>query len=407
MSTSNWYNEIETSIANLTTKGLLKAFDKFEGADKEVISNLFVKKIEKNKNFRPLVFFVGYCIAKGGKLLKIDSLSNEEKDLIGDITAAIEVENIATYYINHYIDQKGDIKDKQDEKNRVLAGVMCRNIQQSIIENLSLELELKSEIIRLLKEIDQDIAKAQIFEVNTGIFSKIDEFSDESKFLEIYFERCRKISGQFYGRSAEIGYVVGARSIKETEDKRKIEQLYTEMITLLQYSNDIGDYAPPTMHSGTVEKNFYKDYGSDFKNQRLTYPNYLLLKRAKSETDKKFIEVVLKKGFTDKNIVKFIKLMNKYNVLSDCFTLLNHNFNKEKKRLWLPESELRTLISSSIIIVRSNKLLTSVKQLITHSTRSLGSEAFTPGPSASEPRQKFNLSISEKLFRWGGIKKKK
>jgi len=50
MSTSNWYNEIETSIANLTTKGLLKAFDKFEGADKEVISNLFVKKIEKNKN---------------------------------------------------------------------------------------------------------------------------------------------------------------------------------------------------------------------------------------------------------------------------------------------------------------------------------------------------------------------
>ncbi len=157
MSTSNWYNQIEVSISNLTTKSLVKALDKFEGVEKEVLSNLFVKKIEKNKNFRPLVFFIGYCLAKGGNLIPIDSLSEEEKEIIGDITAAIEAENIATYYINHYIDQKGDIKDKRDEKNRVLAGVMSRDIAQEIIEGLNLSTEIKYELSRLIKEIDKDM----------------------------------------------------------------------------------------------------------------------------------------------------------------------------------------------------------------------------------------------------------
>ena len=364
MSTSNWYNQIEVSISNLTTKGLVKALDKFEGVEKEVLSNLFVKKIEKNKNFRPLVFFIGYCLAKGGNLIPIDSLSEEEKEIIGDITAAIEAENIATYYINHYIDQKGDIKDKRDEKNRVLAGVMSRDIAQEIIEGLNLSTEIKYELSRLIKEIDKDIAKAQIFEVNTGIFDNFNQFSDEEKYLEIYFDRCRKISGQFYGRSAEMGYILGVRNIEETDEKRKIEQFYTKMITLLQYSNDIGDYALPNMHSGTVEKNFYKDFGSDFKNQRLTYPNYLLLTRAINTDDKVLIENILSNGFGDKNMKMFIEMMNRLNVFKDCFSLLNTKFNQEKKKLWLSHSELRSLISSSIIIVRSNKLLSSIKEVM-------------------------------------------
>ncbi len=210
----------------------------------------------------------------------------------------------------------------------------------------------------------KDIAKAQIFEVNTGIFDNFNQFSDEEKYLEIYFDRCRKISGQFYGRSAEMGYILGVRNIEETDEKRKIEQFYTKMITLLQYSNDIGDYALPNMHSGTVEKNFYKDFGSDFKNQRLTYPNYLLLTRAINTDDKVLIENILSNGFGDKNMKMFIEMMNRLNVFKDCFSLLNTKFNQEKKKLWLSHSELRSLISSSIIIVRSNKLLSSIKEVM-------------------------------------------
>ena len=82
-----------------------------------------------------MVFYVGYCLAKGNDLIPIETLNEEEKDLIADITAAIEVENIATYYVNHYLDQKGDIKDKQDEKNRVLAGILSNTLAQEIIES--------------------------------------------------------------------------------------------------------------------------------------------------------------------------------------------------------------------------------------------------------------------------------
>lgn len=361
MSTSDWYNDIETSIANLTTTGLLRAFDKFEGKEKEVLSNLFVKKIEKNKNFRPLVFYAGYCLSKGVDLIPVNSLSDDEKNLIGNITASIEVENISSYYINHFIDQKGDIKDKLDEKNRVLAGILSNNIAQDIIENTNLEIRIKLELIRLINNIDTDIAKAQIYEVNTGIFNNINSFANEKEFLVTYFERCRRISGQFYGRCAEMGYIIGSRGIAETEDKRKIEKFYTEMITLLQFANDIGDYALPSTHSGTIEKNFYKDYGSDFKNQRLTFPNYLLLKRASEPADKEIINDILSVGFSDENMKNFMELMKKHGVFRDCFKLLNAKFNQEKKNLWLPDSDLRKLISSSVIIVRSNKLLSSVK----------------------------------------------
>jgi geranylgeranyl pyrophosphate synthase len=363
MSTSEWYNKIEVEVSDLTTKGLAKALNKFEGVEREILSNLFVKKIDKNKNFRPLIFFIGYCLAKG-KLISLDELSIEEKEIIGEVTAAIEAENIATYYINHYLDQKSDIKDKQDEKNRVLAGVMSRNIAQEIIEGVQLDDSIKYELIHLIKEIDKDIAKAQIFEVNTMQFAQIDNFKDDVDYLTCYMDRCRNISGQFYGRSAKMGYIVGSRSISVNEERNRIEQFYTEMITLLQYANDIGDYALPSMHTGTVEKNFYKDFGSDFKNQRLTYPNYLLLKRAKNPDDKILIDSILINGFDSEKMGKFIKMMNTLKVFEDCFALLNNRFNKEKKKLWVSHSELRSLISSSVIVVRSNKFLTSIKKLM-------------------------------------------
>lgn len=362
MSTSDWYNNTQTSVSDLTSKGLQKALDCFDGKDREVLSNLFIKKIKKNKNLRPLVFYIGYCLAKGGEIISVQNLEEEERDLIGDITASIEAENISTYYVNHYLDQKGDIKDDQDEKNRVLAGILSNNIAYEIIEKTNLEDNLKKELYRLINQIDKDIAIAQIYEVNTGIFKNFELFADEEQFLKMYFDRCRNMGGQFYGRSAEMGYVVGSRSTKETEEKRKLEEFYTEMITLFQYANDMGDYAMPNMHSGTVEKNFYKDYGSDFKNERLTYPNYLLLKRA-TEKDKKLIKNILSSGFDDKNMKQFLETMNRLEVFKDCFELLNKKWREEKKNLWLPKSELRTLISSSVIVVKSNKLLDSLKKI--------------------------------------------
>ena len=137
---------------------------------------------------------------------------------------------------------------------------------------------------------------------NTGIFENMGEFSDEKEFRDVYFERCRKISGQFYGRCAEIGYIIGSNSTARSKDKQMIKNFYTEMATLGQFGNDIGDYALADTHSGTIEKNFYKDYGSDFKNQRLTYPNYLLLKRLISPKDEEIVTSILKKGFTKQTI---------------------------------------------------------------------------------------------------------
>lgn len=311
------------SVSNLTSQGLLNALNNFNGTEKEVLANLFIKKIKNNKNFRPLIFYIGYCLAKGLNIIPIDKLPKKEKDLIRDITASIEIENIATYYINHYIDQKCDIKDLTDEKNRVLAGVLCRNIQQEIIEKLTIDTKIKIEIMKILRKIDQDISRAQIFEVNRGIFKEFAYFKNEDAFLKEYLERCRKISGQFYGRSAEIGYITGAKSVAKSAKKKQLVEFYTEMATIGQFSNDIGDYALANMHSGTIEKNYYKDFGSDLKNQRLTYPNYLLLKRVNDINDFMLIYSIISEGFSDKTALEFIKLMNKLHVFKDSLLLLD------------------------------------------------------------------------------------
>lgn len=364
MSTSSWYNEIEVSISNLTSQGLLKVLKKFDGYERQILSNLFEKKIKQNKNFRPLVFYIGYCLAKGNEIINIENLSDDEKNIIRDITTAIEIENIATYYINHYLDKKSDIQNEQDEKNRVMAGIMSRNIQQMVVEESHVGIDVKMEVIKILRKIDEDIARAQIYEINVGTFENINNFRDEDEFLKAYFERCRNISGQFYGRCAEIGYIIGANSIENSERKDKIKNFYTEMATIGQFGNDIGDYAMPDTHSGTLEKNYYKDYGSDLKNKRLTYPNYLLLTRLTNKKDFDLVSSIIKKGFTPASGVQCIHLMNSLNIFKDCFLLLNKKFNVEKKKLDLPKSSLRTLISSSVIVMKSNKLVNSVRKTI-------------------------------------------
>ena len=205
MNNSESYNKIQSDLGILTSSGLINALNKYGGTEKTIISSLFVKKIEKSKNFRPLIFYIGFCLAKGRRLIPIESLSLEEKFLIGEVTAAIEAENISTYYSIITWIKRGDIKDKRDEKNRVLAGLLSRNVAQSIIENLNIDIHIKYEIIRLLNEIDISVCKAQVHEVNKGIFDNFEQFKDEKEFFTLYLERCRNISGQFYGRCAEIG----------------------------------------------------------------------------------------------------------------------------------------------------------------------------------------------------------
>lgn len=330
MSTSDWYNKIEGSIANLTTLALEEALDYFSGTDRMVLEPLFNAKIKKNKNFRPLVFFVGYCVAKG-RLESIESISAEEIILISQITAAIEVENIGTYYVNHYLDNKGDIKNKRDEKNRVLAGLLCRNLSEALIDSTPLTDHLKLCLINIMREIDNDITKAQIYEINTGLLENIGMYQDEQIFIENYFERCRKISGQFYGRSAEMGYLVGSMSSLRTDQQTKIKDFYTNMATIGQFGNDIGDYALPTMHSGTIEKNYYKDYGSDLINQRLTYPNYLLFKRITDSRDEQLVNTIIKNGFTGETVKMFNALMTRLRVYEDCFKHLKCKICPRKK----------------------------------------------------------------------------
>jgi len=245
---------------------------------------------------------------------------------------------------------------------------MCRNIQQEIIENLKIDLKIKSEITKILRKVDQDISKAQVYEVNKGIFENIASFKNEEDFLEQYLQRCRKISGQFYGRSAEIGYIIGSKSITKSKKKDMLVNFYTEMATIGQFGNDIGDYALADMHTGTIEKNYYKDFGSDLKNQRLTYPNYLLLNRIAGSDNFVLINSIISKGFTTKTMPIFINLMNQLSIFRDSFSLLNKLFNEKKKGLILPKSELRTLISSSVIVMKSNKLLTSIKKSATNNS---------------------------------------
>ncbi len=362
MSSSEWYNNIESAVSNLTTDGLREGIRCFYGQHRSVVEPLFKKKIAKAKSFRPLVFYAGYCLAKGG-LIYPDELEAKEKRKIGLLTAAIEAENIATYYINQFLDKKGDIAGEKDERNRVLAGLISRDIAQSLVEKADLNDQVKLRLSGIIKEIDQDIALAQIYDVNTT-FDQYDQFKSEAEFMLAYFERCRKISGQFYGRCALMGYIAGVETLYQHPEIDMLCEFYTQAITLLQFANDIGDYALPSLHDGTVEKNFYKDYGSDFLNRRLTYPNYLILKKTEKVCEKLLLHQILSQGFTQTNIQSFNELLVSKNIFQDCLSTLNRNFKQVKKTLTLPTSPLRTLISSSVVIVTHNKLLKAVKKTV-------------------------------------------
>jgi len=359
MSEANWYFNIQKQVSELMAPPLKEVLEKADDNIRGPISPLIERKINAGANMRPLIFFIGYCIAKK-KVLDIRALNNDDRRIIGEATAALELENISTYYINHYLDNKADIKDESDAKNRVLAGQLCRDLSHKIIADSEVFSDKqKFTATNTINEIDRDIVYAQFMDINKLIFKNIGLYYNQKDYLEEYFKRCRLISGQFYGRCAELGIKIG--DDKHDEDLcENITDLYTNIASLGQFSNDIGDFAPPEMHTGTLEKNYYKDYGSDFLNGRLTYPNYLLLTRA-DEEDKKFLEETRETRFDRERIIRIIQMLKKYNIFDDSMHLLKSEFKKEKKNLKVEKGDLRTLISSSLILCKHNKLIKSIR----------------------------------------------
>ncbi len=363
MSNSNWYFAIQREVSALMNVTLSEVLEAADGRVCDVIAPLIKRKIEKRTNMRPLLFFIGYCIGKN-KVISLDELSDAERHVVSRITAALELENVSSYYINHYLDGKGDIKNEQDAKNRVLAGLLCRDLAHSVIVSSDfLSDEQKKIITDTLVAIDFDINCAQVADINGLLFENIEKFQDREVYERAYFERCKLISGQFYGRCVELGMKIGGADSMAKDLCESFTALYTKMSTLGQFGNDIGDFAPPEMHTGTVEKNYYKDYGSDFINGRLTLPNYLLLTRAdKNDLDQ--LNNIRQEGFLAENMKIILSLLKKYGVIDDCIRLLKDQFTQEKKLFRYESSELRTLISSSLIIFKSNKLIISVREAV-------------------------------------------
>lgn len=311
---------------------------------------------------RPLLFYIGYCLSRN-KVLDIDKLNKNDKMIIGGVTASLELENISSYYINHFLDDKADIQNEKDKKNRVLAGLICRDLAMSNIDSLKVLNEEGRQLVKnTLVMIDYDISLAQSIDINELVFDNINKYKNQDKYLEAYFNRCRLISGQFYGRCVELGIKLGNNNYNP-KICRAMTELYTRMSTLGQYGNDIGDFAPPTAHSGTQEKNYYKDYGSDLINGRLTYPNYLLLTRANRQ-DLAKLNKIRTLGFSTTRMKEFLRLMKDYEVVDDCLKLLKNEFKRVKQGLALEKGDLRTLVSSSLIIFKSNKLLVAVRDAI-------------------------------------------
>lgn len=231
------------------------------------------KRIGKGK-LRPFLMRLAYEVCGGGHWEKIK-----------DSCAAVELLNISTYIDNAVFDSKGGIKEREEASNYIIAGRVIRNKASEVLRR---DQNLDDRLESLLSEADCDIYIGQYVDLNQIKQEKF--YQSIEGFLQVYLDRCYKLTGRFLENIAKMGAILADGS---DEQVKNLGNFGKNMGIVVQIINDIGDFVPSKEGIYDVEK-VYQDQFNDIKSGKLTLPMYYVLMHG-SEENKQSIRKVLGK----------------------------------------------------------------------------------------------------------------
>ena len=140
------------------TSGLVNPllFGYLESGGFEEPVKTFVEKLprrrSKNPRLRDLLLRLSYQVSGG----------ENWQGVIPPYAAAVELYNNSTYIINWFLDGKGEMQTKSDERDVVNAGFLLRELAQKVIKEQEKDNPQKTlEIIAGLSDVNSEIYRGQ------------------------------------------------------------------------------------------------------------------------------------------------------------------------------------------------------------------------------------------------------
>lgn len=268
------------------------------------------------------------------------------------VCASFEILNCSTYVINWFLDEKNGYDSIDSKRKLVIAGFQLREVAQQILEDYGM-----TSLLTLLSKINHQVYLGQRMDIHDLQVSRVSDYPDYDQFLAAYQQRCRLLSGVFYGSCFFAGSIIAEQP----------DELLYEMGAIYgaatQAANDFGDFALPVQRLSKLEKP-YQDQFSDFINGKLTLAVYLMTQRS-NEQERERLEELRSNTIDENSYREILEILVNKGVYSDCLTYLKHEHKRCKTMLYAKEKTVhRDTVASILVRITSNKFLSQLRKNI-------------------------------------------
>jgi len=276
-----------------------------------------------------------------------------------NLSAAVELELNAMYYRNQIFDNKAGCSNK--DNNSVIKNWSADSYSRDLAEQiLQKSYPDNNRLVDLLRESNMVFSIGEFRDTTQNIYPQVKNLTFDEK-MSLCTKRIYEINAFYFEKLAAMGAIAAG----ETEEFKifALSNFGKNYGMALQIVNDISDFVPPRINSGTTEKTSNDAY-NDIKNGKMTYPVIWLLHNG-SNKDKCLLEKIINEGFNaDPN-----QLEELTGVLVKSGAI---NFAKQEARIYGIEAkrslhdnfskEGREFISSMCVIFYINRYYDALKE---------------------------------------------
>ena len=278
-----------------------------------------------------------YHIKTGGKKLralltlgsaKLCGYSKGSRDI--NLAACVELIHAATLMHDDVIDNgeirrgKKTLKSIWGNQSSILVGdYLLSRCFEMMVEDGNLE------ILQLLSFTSAEISQGEVLQLQHK--GEIDMLE------ETYFKIISAKTASLFAAATKVGSILAD---KESKIKDALEFYGKNLGLTFQIADDTLDY-------NSDIKIFGKEIGNDFYEGKITLPIILLFQKAEPSEKKELNEFFNKENRSEIDFEKVLKLIKKYNVISDCYNKAKYFINLASNSLSIfEESKEKTIFQN-------------------------------------------------------------
>lgn len=320
------FQNILSSTSKLVSKRLLEISETYIDTDDDLHSNfnIFFKTRKNKKLLKPTLFRIVYEMFGGTNF-----------STLIDVAVIFELINISSYQSNASFDNKIGATSKAEKDSQFISSSLTRELVNKLIISLDIPDKLKLIFLNDVSNINERIYIAQHYDLNILTIDNYNIYKNNTKkFHTDYYQKCRLGSGYFSGICAKIAVLFACDNVELSEQVFSSTETYGALLHMI---NDLGDYLPNKKYPNRS----YQDDLSDFNNERLTLPLFLML--TKTNTD-----------YSDYNEFNILEHIQPY-LLDSKKQIISQYRNLLKNLEFIPKSENGNLYKLLLSTLKSNK----------------------------------------------------